>query len=56
VVLVDVDEAFSAYDRVAGQSVDDLLLDGIHPNEAGHRLVADELLAAIGKMEAKQNP
>lgn len=55
VVLVDVYEAFSAYGRVAGQSVDDLLLDGIHPNEAGHRLVADRLLEALGKMNLESS-
>lgn len=26
---------------------DDLLLDGVHPNEAGHRVIADAILAAL---------
>ena len=53
VVLVDVYEAFGAYGQVAGQSVDDLLLDGIHPNAAGHRLVADGLINELVRMRAE---
>ena len=47
VALVDVYAAFERYGRVAGQTVDDLLLDGVHPNSRGHRLVADLLLGEI---------
>ncbi|NLX99337.1 MAG: SGNH/GDSL hydrolase family protein [Rhodopirellula sp.] len=43
--LVDVYEAFQAYDREPGQSIDDLLLDGMHPNAKGHELVAKLLLS-----------
>jgi lysophospholipase L1-like esterase len=41
VALVDVYQAFEAYGRRAGRSVNDLLLagDGIHPNQAGQALV-----------------
>jgi len=45
--LVDVYAAFQDYGSVPGQSADDLLLDGMHPNEAGHALVAGLLLEAI---------
>lgn len=45
--LVDVYAAFQAYGNANNQSIDDLLLDGMHPNDAGHRLVAERLLAAI---------
>lgn len=41
--LVDVYAAFEAYGAEKNQAVDDLLLDGIHPNQKGHRLVADLL-------------
>jgi lysophospholipase L1-like esterase len=46
VTLVDVYAAFVAYAKKEGRSVDDLLLDGMHPNNEGHRIVA-ELLAYI---------
>jgi acyl-CoA thioesterase I len=42
VPLVDVSARFEAYGRLPGRSVDALLLpnDGIHPNDAGHALIA----------------
>ena len=45
VPLVDVAERFEAYGRTPGQSVEDLLIenDGIHPNDAGHALIAEWL-------------
>ena len=48
--LIDVLEAFEQYGATDGQSVDDLLLDGMHPNDKGQRLVADLLLDEINKM------
>lgn len=64
VTLIDVDRSFQEYGQQPGQTVDDLLLDGIHPNEAGHRLVADLLLKAIAtspellaeRIRFEQNP
>ena len=47
VALVDVYAAFEAYGAGNGQQVDDLLLDGMHPNRKGHRLVADMLIKEI---------
>lgn len=47
--LIDVYQSFEQYEEKEGQSVDDLLLDGIHPNERGHRLVADQLIAMLLK-------
>ena len=47
VVLVDVYELFQAYDAQEGQTMDDLMLDGMHPNDAGHRLVAEALMGVI---------
>ncbi|NPV47089.1 MAG: hypothetical protein HPY69_09015 [Armatimonadetes bacterium] len=53
VPLVDSFTAFREYGEVPGQSVDDLLLDGMHPNEQGHALEARLLLphvrAALGQ-------
>lgn len=47
VPLVDVYAAFEAYGKIKGQSVDDLLLDGMHPNDKGQRLVSDLLMEVI---------
>ncbi len=38
--LIDVWSSFEAYGAVEGQSLDDLLLDQVHPNDAGHRVIA----------------
>jgi hypothetical protein len=48
--LVDVQEAFPGRAQKQGISVDALLLDGMHPNDAGHRLVADLLIEHIRVM------
>jgi lysophospholipase L1-like esterase len=47
--LVDVFDAFERYGKVPGQTIDDILLagDGIHPNQAGQRLVCRLLAAQI---------
>lgn len=42
-VLVDVRRVFEAQGASPGGSVEALLLDGMHPNERGQRLVADAL-------------
>lgn len=47
VPLVDVFSAFEQYGKQPGQAMEDLLLDGMHPNEKGQRLVADLLIKAI---------
>jgi len=55
VPLVDVYAAFENYDKQPNQAADDLLLDGMHPNTAGQRMVADLLLPQIKAALAKQN-
>lgn len=47
VPLVDIYQTFERFGNASGQSVDDLLLDGIHPNDRGQHLVADRLLPVI---------
>jgi len=49
VPLVDVSERFEAYDRIPGQSISDILLpnDAIHPNDAGHALIAEWLTEVL---------
>lgn len=51
VPLVDVYKRFEQFGNKEGQSVNDLLLDGIHPNDRGHRLVADQLIGVVLKLE-----
>lgn len=51
VPLIDIYRNFEHYGKAEGNSVDDLLLDGIHPNEHGHRLVADQLIARLLKQQ-----
>jgi len=45
VSLVDVYAEFQNYGKQ--HPLDDLLLDGMHPNDQGHRMVADLLIAEI---------
>ena len=45
--LIDVQQAFPDQAQKQGVSVDALLLDGMHPNDQGHRLVADLLIARL---------
>jgi lysophospholipase L1-like esterase len=44
VPLIDVFAAFQAYAKKPNRSMDDLLVDGMHPNSKGQQLVADLLL------------
>lgn len=55
VLLVDVYAAFQAYGKGKSHSFDELLLDGMHPNDKGHRLVANLLLKEI-LSEASEAP
>jgi len=54
VALVDVFAAFESYDKVPGQSINELLLagDGIHPNTNGQRLVCRLLTAKLVELLA----
>jgi lysophospholipase L1-like esterase len=47
VPLVDVYAAYEQYAKKPGQTMDSLLLDGVHPNDDGHKLVADMLIETI---------
>jgi lysophospholipase L1-like esterase len=47
VKLVDVYRAFQEFGKAGGQSTDDLLLDGMHPNARGHRLIADLIMLRL---------
>lgn len=54
VPLIDVYAAFQEYGAVEGQSVDDLLSDGMHLNDKGHQLVANLLLKKIVELGVKE--
>jgi len=45
--LVDVYSAFQDYPKTHGKPVDELLLDGIHPNSKGHELIADLIMERL---------
>ncbi len=47
VPLIDVYNMYVDYDAVPGQSMDNLLLDGMHPNGQGQQMVADALIGLI---------
>ena len=47
VPIVDVRTAYAGFAAGKGTTVNGLLLDGMHPNDLGHELVAEMLLPAI---------
>ena len=49
VPLVDVFKAFREYDGVDGRSVDELFVDGMHPNDKGHAIIAEMLVPVVEK-------
>ena len=46
--LVDVYRIFQDHGCRKGHRVSDLLCDGMHPNNKGHRIIADSLLELVG--------
>jgi lysophospholipase L1-like esterase len=55
VPLVDIWRHYNKYAAAEGQKQSDLLLDDVHPNDAGHKLVAELLADVIAKMEAAES-
>ena len=53
--LIDVQRAFSDQAQKLGVSVDTLLSDGMHPNEAGHRIVADLFASVFWRSRSSTN-
>ena len=51
--LVDNFNDFQKYAADTGESVDALLLDGAHPNDKGHKMIADNLVNEITKILAR---
>lgn len=52
VPLVDVYQGFLDYSAVPGHAAEDLLLDGMHPNDKGHALIAQWLMEKIEAIRA----
>lgn len=52
VTLIDVEKHFREHAAAENQSLDDLLIDGMHPNEKGHRIIASQLLRALSMIES----
>lgn len=44
VTLIDVNAMFEEYAKLPGRSIHDILIDGMHPNTAGHKMIATALL------------
>ncbi len=53
--LLDNYALFVNYDQVPAQSMDDLMLDGIHPNDKGHILMAQGLSEIIINILSSKN-
>ncbi len=56
VELIDVHAEFDRFSTAANRSMDELLLDGVHPSALGHQLVADLIVrhfAPAGKSDKK---
>jgi lysophospholipase L1-like esterase len=50
VPLVDIYQIFQDYNKQPNQSIDALLLDGMHPNDRGHQIIAKLLIRQITKI------
>ena len=50
VPLVDIYQVFRDYNKQPNQSIDTLLLDGMHPNDHGHQIIAKLLVREIAKI------
>lgn len=53
--LVDVDSNFRQYAAQPGKSLDDLLLDGMHPNTRGHERISQLLRSAFSVGDLHRN-
>jgi lysophospholipase L1-like esterase len=53
--LVDNFNDFNKYAADTGESVDALMLDASHPNDKGHKIIADNLVKEITKVLALSN-
>lgn len=51
VILVDLSKEYYKYHKVKGQTMDDLYLDGLHPNNKGQELEAKLLLKELKKLK-----
>jgi len=50
VPLIDIYQLFQDYNKQPNQSIDTLLLDGMHPNDRGHEIIAKLLVREIANI------
>lgn len=51
IALIDLNKEYYKYHKAQGQTMDELFLDGMHPNNKGQKLEAELLLKQISKLE-----
>ena len=51
VPVIDLYSVYHKYDSTEGRTMDELFLDGMHPNNKGHRIEADLLVKEIRKLK-----
>jgi lysophospholipase L1-like esterase len=56
VPLVDVYQLFQTYAASEGHNLNDLLLDGMHPNDAGQAIIAEHVAKTIETLHAPPAP
>jgi lysophospholipase L1-like esterase len=56
VPLVDVYQLFQKYASEPGHSLNDLMLDGMHPNDLGHTIVANHLIEVLKNLRPWRRP
>src|SRR2546428_86279 len=54
VPLVDIYKLFKSYAAVPGHNLNDLLLDGMHPNDLGHTIIANHIIEIINTAQASK--
>lgn len=52
--LIDTYQLFQSYAARPGKCLNDLLIDGMHPNDAGHAIIAGQLLQFVTSEEASK--
>ena len=54
VPLVDTYRLFTEYSAAPGHNLNDLMLDGMHPADLGHAIIADHLMARLKELEREK--
>jgi lysophospholipase L1-like esterase len=54
VPLVDTYRLFTEYSAAPGHNLNDLMLDGMHPANSGHTIIADHIMARLKELEREK--